>query len=195
MEEKKPEIGEESIMKLMETIDNQFADPKRDIDKPFLLPIEHVYSIQGRGTVVTGRLEKGTIKKNTECEIIGYGKQHKTVITGIEMFKKTLDESQAGDNLGALLRGVKRDQVRRGMALAKPGVYRAVDHVETQVYMLKKEEGGKSLPFLSMLRGHCFCKTWDCAVEINVAGKDMIMPGEDAKVMIKVSFILFSFFL
>ena len=186
MEEKKPEIGEDSIRKLMETIDEKFSDPKREKEKPFLLPIEHVYSIQGRGTVVTGRLEKGVIKKNTECEVIGYGRNHKTVITGIEMFKKTLDESQAGDNLGALLRGMKRDQIRRGMAVIKPGAYRAVDHVETQVYMLKKEEGGKSLPFLSMLRGHCFSKTWDTSVELNIAGKDMIMPGEDSKVFLKV---------
>lgn len=188
MEEKKPEIGEEAIHKLMETIDTAFSDPKREVDQPFLFPIEHVYSIQGRGTVVTGRLEKGLIKKNTECEIIGYGKQHKTVITGIEMFKKTLDESRAGDNLGALLRGVKRDQVRRGMAVIKPGAYRQVDNVQTQVYMLTKQEGGKTLPFLSTLRGHCFSKTWDCPVEINVVGKDMIMPGEDAKVNLKVRF-------
>ncbi|KAJ6220438.1 hypothetical protein RDWZM_006250 [Blomia tropicalis] len=186
MEEKKPEIGEESIGKLMEVIDAEFPDPQREVDLPFLLPIEHVYSIQGRGTVVTGRLEKGLIKKGIECEIIGYGKHHKSVVTGIEMFKKTLDESQAGDNLGALIRGLKRDQVRRGMALVKPGEYRQVDHVETQIYMLKKEEGGKSLPFLSSLRGHCFSKTWDCTVEINVVGKDMIMPGEDAKVILKI---------
>lgn len=187
MEEKKPEIGEQSIEKLMDLVDNAFADPQREVDKPFIMPIEHIYSIQGRGTVVTGRLEKGIIKKNNECELIGYGRHHKTVVTGIEMFKKTLDESRAGDNLGALLRGVKRDQVRRGMALCKPGEYRQVDHVETQIYMLKKEEGGKSLPFLSQLRGHCFSKTWDCPVEVNVVGKDMIMPGEDAKVLLKVN--------
>ncbi|KAH9426235.1 elongation factor Tu-like [Dermatophagoides pteronyssinus] len=186
MEDKKPEIGEQSIEQLMQMIDEVFPDPVREVDKPFLLPIEHVYSIQGRGTVVTGRLEKGIIKKNSECEVIGYGRQHKSVITGIEMFKKILNESQAGDNLGALLRGVKRDQVRRGMAVVKPGEYRAVDHVETQIYMLKKEEGGKNLPFLSLLRGHCFCRTWDCAVELNIVGKDMIMPGEDAKVILKI---------
>lgn len=186
MEDKLTEIGEDSITKLMEVVDNGFADPKREVDKAFLFPIEHVYSIQGRGTVATGRLEKGLIKKNTECEIIGYGRQHKTVITGIEMFKKTLEEAHAGDNLGALLRGIKRDQLRRGMCVVKPGEYRQVDNIESQVYMLKKEEGGKSLPFLSMLRGHCFSKTWDCPVEINVIGKDMIMPGEDAKVNLRV---------
>ncbi|XP_017486507.1 PREDICTED: elongation factor Tu-like [Rhagoletis zephyria] len=186
MEEKRPEIGEQAILKLMETVDTAFADPKRDVDLPFLMPVEHVYSIQGRGTVVTGRLEKGTVKKNTECEVIGYGRQHKSVITGIEMFKKTLEESQAGDNLGALLRGVKRDQIRRGMAIVKPGAYRQVDNVQTAIYMLKKEEGGKRLPFMSGLRAHCFSKTWDCPVEVNVVGKDMIMPGEDAKVVLKV---------
>lgn len=198
MEDKKQEIGEESINQLIEVVDNIFADPKREVDKAFLFPVEHIYSIQGRGTVVTGRLEKGLIKKNTECEIIGYGRHHKTVITGIEMFKKTLEEAHAGDNLGALLRGVKRDQIRRGMCVVKPGEYRQVDNVETQVYMLKKEEGGKSLPFLSMLRGHCFSKTWDCPVELNVIGKDMIMPGEDAKVNLKVSsfsFLYVSLFL
>ncbi|KAI7698097.1 hypothetical protein SSS_05080 [Sarcoptes scabiei] len=186
MEDKKPEIGEESILKLMDTVDEVFPDPIREVDKPFLLPIEHVYSIQGRGTVVTGRLEKGVIKKNTECEIIGYGCHHKTVITGIEMFRKTLPEAQAGDNLGALLRGIKRDQVRRGMAIVKPGEYQAVDHVETQMYMLKKEEGGKNLPFLSKLRGHCYCRTWDCSVELDIVDKDMIMPGEDAKINLKI---------
>lgn len=186
MEDKKPEIGESSIIKLMETVDSIFPNPTREMDKPFLFPIEHIYSIQGRGTVVTGRLEKGIIKKNTECEIIGYGRHHKSVITGIEMFKKTLNEAQAGDNLGALLRGIKRDQVRRGMAVVKPGEYKPVDHVETQLYMLKKEEGGRNLPFLSTLRGHCFCRTWDCTVELNIVGKDMIMPGEDAKVNLKV---------
>lgn len=172
----------------METVDKYFKDPIRDIDKPFLMPIEHVYSIQGRGTVVTGRLERGIIKKNTECEVLGYGRAHKSVITGIEMFKKVLEEAQAGDNLGALLRGLKRDQVRRGMAIGKPGTFKPADHVETQIYMLKKEEGGVAKPFLSTCRAQCYSRTWDCITELETIDKDMMLPGEDSSVRLKVRF-------
>ena len=186
MEGKLPEIGRDSILKLMETVDQYFKLPQRDIDKPFLLPIEHVYSIQGRGTVVTGRLERGRIKKNNECEILGYGRAHKTVITGIEMFKKTLEEAVAGDSLGALLRGLKRDQIRRGMALGQPGTFKPGDCVETQIYMLKKEEGGAHKPLLNTQRAQMFCKTWDCMAELSAKGKDMMLPGEDSSVTVKV---------
>ncbi|CAG2117109.1 unnamed protein product, partial [Medioppia subpectinata] len=171
MEGKLPEIGRESILTLLDTIDKHFHLPERDIDKPFIMPIEHVYGIQGRGTVVTGRLDRGRIKKGMECEILGYGRAHKTIITGIEMFKKTLDEAQAGDNLGALLRGLKREQLRRGMALGKPGTFKPCDQFETQIYLLKKEEGGSPRPFLNTQRGLLYCKTWDCVGELVANGK------------------------
>ena len=186
MEGKLPEIGRDSILKLMETVDKYFQLPVRDVDKPFLMPIEHVYSIQGRGTVVTGRLDRGRLKKNTECEVLGYGRAHKTVVTGIEMFKKTLDEAVAGDNLGALLRGLKRDQVRRGMAIGKPGTFKPTDNFETQIYMLKKEEGGAHRPFLNTQRAVMFCKTWDCMAELIAKDKDMMLPGEDSSVAVRV---------
>ena len=186
MEGKMPEIGRDSILKLLDAVDKHLKLPIRDIDKPFLMPIEHVYGIQGRGTVVTGRLERGKLKKNTECEVLGYGRAHKTMITGIEMFKKTLEEAVAGDNLGALLRGLKRDQVRRGMAIGKPGTFKPADNIEAQIYMLKKEEGGSIRPFLNTQRAIMFCKTWDCAVEVAAQGKDMMLSGEDSTVSMKV---------
>jgi elongation factor Tu len=140
-----------------------------------------VLSSLGRGTVVTGRLERGVLKKGTECEILGYSKSTKTTITGVEMFHKILEEAQAGDQLGALIRGVKRDEVRRGMVLCKPGSMKAYDHLEAQVYVLSKEEGGRSRPFTSLIQMQMFSKTWDCATQVAIPGKDMVMPGEDAK--------------
>lgn len=186
MEGKLPEIGRESVVKLLKTIDN-LEMPTREIDKPFLMPVEHVYSITGRGTVVTGRLERGVIKKSTECEVLGYGRQVKTMITSIEMFKKSLDEAQAGDNLGALLRGTKKDQVRRGMVLGKPGTFKPCDQVEAQIYMLKKEEGGSGKPMITGVRNIMYCWTWDCISELEVLGKDMMLPGEDSTVKLTVS--------
>lgn len=143
LEGKEPEIGRDAVMKLLDTVDSYIPTPIRELDKPFLMPIENVYSIPGRGTVVTGRLNRGVIKKGMECEIVGYNKFFKTTITGIEMFHKILEEAQAGDQLGALIRGVKREEVRRGMALCKPGTIKQHDHFEVQVYVLKKEEGGR----------------------------------------------------
>jgi elongation factor Tu len=143
LEGKNPEIGADAIMKLLEEVDKHIPQPQRELDKSFLLPVENVYSIPGRGTVVTGRLERGKLKKGTECEFIGYNKVLKSVVTGVEMFHQILEEAQAGDQLGALVRGVKRDEVRRGMIMCKPGTMKAYDHVEAQVYMLTKEEGGR----------------------------------------------------
>ncbi|XP_054152952.1 elongation factor Tu-like [Oppia nitens] len=186
MEGKRDDIGRTSIVTLLDTIDNHFRQPIRDIDKPFLMPIEHIYGIQGRGTVVTGRLDRGRLKKGTEVEVLGYARSHKTVVTGIEMFHKTLDEAVAGDNLGALLRGLKRDQVRRGMAVGAPGTFRPADVVEAQIYMLKKEEGGTPKPFLNTQRAQMYCKTWDCLAELSASGKDMMLPGEDSHVSVKL---------
>lgn len=179
LEGKNPEIGSETIMQLLEAVDKHIPTPLRDLDKPFLLPVESVYSIPGRGTVVTGRLERGKLKKGTECEFIGYNKVYKSTVTGIEMFHQILEEAQAGDQLGALVRGLKREEVRRGMVMCKPGTLKPRDHIEAQVYILSKEEGGRKRPISNLIQLQMFCKTWDCAVQITIPGKDLAMPGED----------------
>lgn len=186
MDGKSPEIGESAILKLLEEVDKYIPTPVRDLDKPFLLPVENVYSIPGRGTVVTGRLERGIIKKGNECEFLGFNKTIKSTITGIEMFHQILDEAQAGDQLGALVRGVKRDDVRRGMILCKPGTMKQHDQMEAQVYILTKDEGGRPKPFTSYFQLTMFSKTWDCTSQILIPGKEMIMPGEDSKLHMKL---------
>lgn len=180
LEGKKPEIGAQSILELLELVDKHIPTPMRELDKPFLLPVEGVYSIPGRGTVVTGRLERGKVKKGTECEFIGYNKVFKSTITGIEMFHQILEEAHAGDQLGALVRGLKRDEVRRGMIMCKPGSMKAYDHVEAQVYLLTKEEGGRKKPIANMVQLQMFCRTWDVATQCMIVGKDLAMPGEDS---------------
>lgn len=179
LEDKNPEIGSEQILKLLSEIDTHVPTPVRELDKPFLLPVENVYSIPGRGTVVTGRLERGVVKKGQECEFIGYNKVLKSTVTGVEMFHQILDEAQAGDQLGALVRGVKRDDIRRGMVMAKPGSVKANDQIEAQVYILSKEEGGRSKPFTSFFQLQMFSRTWDCAAQVIINNKEMVMPGED----------------
>lgn len=186
LEGKQPEIGRDAILKLLEAVDEHIPTPVRDLDKPFLLPVENTYSIPGRGTVVTGRLERGTVKKGAECEFVGYNKVLKSTITGIEMFHQILEEAHAGDQLGALVRGVKRDEIKRGMVMAKPGTVKSHDHLESQVYILNKEEGGRSKPFTSFIQLQMFCRTWDCAVQVIVPDKEMVMPGEDSKLILKM---------
>lgn len=174
-----PTLGRDAILKLLEAIDTFIPTPVRDLDKPFLLPVENVYTVSGRGTVVTGRLERGKIRRGMDCELIGFNKVIKTTITGIEMFHKTLEEAEAGDQLGALVRGLKRDDVRRGMILCKPGSMKANDHMESQIYMLTPEEGGRKKPVNDMMLPQMFCKTWDVACQLNLMQKKMVMPGED----------------
>jgi elongation factor Tu len=186
LEGKEDPIGRDAITKLLEAVDEKIPNPVRDLDKPYLLPIESVYSIPGRGTVVSGRLERGIIKKGAECEITGYGKQVKSIITSVEMFHKTLDEAQAGDSVGALLRGVKREDVRRGMVMGKPGSLGHHDHVEAQVYCLKKEEGGRSKPTLSTYNSVMYSRTFDCATQMVFTNKDLMMPGEDVHMTLKL---------
>ncbi|XP_043668053.1 elongation factor Tu, mitochondrial-like [Vespula pensylvanica] len=186
LEGKKPEIGSKSILNLLDAIDNNIPTPLRDLDKPFLLAVESTYSILGRGTVVTGRLERGKIKKGMDCEFIGYNKTLKSVITGIEMFHQILEEAHAGDQLGALVRGLKRTDVKRGMIMCKPGSMKAYDHFEAQVYVLSAEEGGRKKPLGNFAQLQMFCKTWDVAAQINLPGKTMAMPGEDCKFEIKL---------
>ncbi|XP_030766999.1 elongation factor Tu, mitochondrial-like [Sitophilus oryzae] len=186
LEGKNPEIGSEAVLKLLDAIDNNIPTPIRELDKPFLLPIEHVYSIPGRGTVVTGRLERGVLKKGADCEFVGFSKVLKSTVTGVEMFHKILEEAQAGDQLGALVRSVKRDDIKRGMVMAKPGTVKGYDNIETQVYVLSKDEGGRSKPFTSFIQLQMFCRTWDCAAQVIVPDKEMVMPGEDSRLILKM---------
>ncbi|XP_077305724.1 elongation factor Tu, mitochondrial isoform X1 [Lithobates pipiens] len=180
LENKNPELGLNSIMKLLDAVDSYIPIPSRQLDKPFLLPVESVYSIPGRGTVVTGTLERGTIKKGDECEFVGRSRHIKSVVTGIEMFHKNLDRAEAGDNLGALVRGLKRDDVRRGMIMCKPGSIKPHQKVQAQVYILSKEEGGRHKPFVSNFLPVMFSLTWDMSVRITLPqGKELVMPGED----------------
>ncbi|XP_056390562.1 elongation factor Tu, mitochondrial [Hyla sarda] len=184
LENRNKEIGFDSIMKLLDAVDSYIPLPERDLDKPFLLPVESVYSIPGRGTVVTGTLERGTIKKGDECEFVGRSKQLKSVVTGIEMFHKSLDRAEAGDNLGALIRGLKREDVRRGMVMCKPGSIRPHQKVQAQVYILSKEEGGRHKPFVTNYLPVMFSLTWDMSCRITLpGGKEMVMPGEDSSLI------------
>ncbi|XP_018326229.1 uncharacterized protein LOC108737688 [Agrilus planipennis] len=186
LEGKNEEIGSKAVLKLLDAVDSYIPTPVRELDKPFLLPVEHAYSIPGRGTVVTGRLERGIIKKGDDCEFVGFSKVFKSTITGIEMFHQILEEAQAGDQLGALVRGVKRADVKRGMVLCKPGTVKAYDHFEAQVYILNKDEGGRAKPFTSFIQLQLFCRTWDCSVQVTVPDKEMVMPGEDARLILKM---------
>lgn len=186
LEGKNPETGSEAIMQLLEAVDTYIPTPQRDLDKPFLLPVENVYSIAGRGTVVTGRLERGKLKKGAECEFIGYNKSFKSTITGIEMFHKILEEAHAGDQLGALVRGLKRDDIKRGMVMCKPGTIKAHDHLETQIYILTEQEGGRKKPIPNYIQLQMFCKTWDVATLVTLVDKAMGMPGEDCKIVLKL---------
>ncbi|XP_072273442.1 elongation factor Tu, mitochondrial isoform X1 [Pyxicephalus adspersus] len=184
LENRDPELGINSIMKLLDAVDTYIPIPTRDLDKPFLLPVESVYSIPGRGTVVTGTLERGTIKKGDDCEFVGRGKYIKSVVTGIEMFHKNLDRAEAGDNLGALVRGLKREDVKRGMVMCKPGSIKPHQKVQAQVYILSKEEGGRHKPFVSNFLPVMFSLTWDMAVRVTLPeGKEMVMPGEDTSLI------------
>lgn len=180
LENREPELGMNAVMKLLEIVDSYVPLPKRELEKPFLLPIESVYSIPGRGTVVTGTMERGIIKKGDECEFVGHNRSSKTVVTGIEMFHKSLDRAEAGDNLGALVRGLKREDVKRGMVMCKPGSIKPHQKVKAQVYVLSKEEGGRHKPFVTNFMPVMFSLTWDMACRVTLpTDKEMVMPGED----------------
>jgi elongation factor Tu len=179
------EFGDKPILALMEAVDSFIPQPNRPKDKPFLMPIEDVFSISGRGTVVTGRIESGAIKTGEEMEIIGIKATQKSVCTGVEMFRKLLDSGEAGDNVGILLRGIERDQVERGQVLAKPGSIKPHTKFEAQAYILKKEEGGRHTPFFTKYRPQFYFRTTDVTGEVALpAGVEMIMPGDDAKMTV-----------
>jgi len=175
------------ILDLMEAVDTYFPDPVRDIDKPFLIPIEDIFSIEGRGTVVTGRIERGIVRTNDEIEIIGYHPTIKTIVTGVEMFNKTLDEGQAGDNVGILLRGTKKEEVRRGQVLAKSGSITPHTEFEAEVYILAKEEGGRHTPFFAGYKPQFYIRTADVTGEVTLPeGVEMVMPGDNVKFTVKL---------
>ncbi len=179
--------AQKQIMELMDAVDSYFEEPKRDTDKPFLMPVEDVFSKTGRGTVVTGRVERGKLSVNEEVEILGLKDSVKTVVTGLEMFRKTLDETVAGDNVGVLLRGVKKDEVERGQVLIKPGSVTAHTEFEAEVYILSKEEGGRHTPFFSGYKPQFFIRTADITGEVKLPeGVEMVMPGDNAKMTAKL---------
>lgn len=178
---------EEAVMKLMDAVDEWIPDPVRELDKPFLMPVEDVFSIKGRGTVVTGRVERGVVKINEEIEIVGIKDSRKSVVTGVEMFRKQLDQGQAGDNVGVLLRGIEKDDIERGMVLAKPGSVKPHTDFEAEVYILNKEEGGRHTPFFKGYRPQFYIRTTDVTGEIILPdGVEMVMPGDNAKMTVKL---------
>jgi elongation factor Tu len=187
VEEKDEAIGKNSILELLKAIDEHIPQPTRPKDKPFLMPVEDVFTISGRGTVATGRVEQGVVKTGEELEIVGIKETRKTVCTGVEMFRKILDSGEAGDNIGALLRGVERTDVERGQVLCKPGSITPHTKFEAQAYVLKKEEGGRHTPFFTKYRPQFYFRTTDVTGEVELpAGTEMIMPGDDAKFTVKL---------
>jgi elongation factor Tu len=187
LEDKQPEIGEQAILKLMEAVDTYIPQPTRDREKPFLMPIEDVFSISGRGTVVTGRVERGIVKVGEEIEIVGIRPTQKTIVTGVEMFRKLLDQGEAGDNIGALLRGTKREDVERGQVLAKPGTINPHTKFKAEIYVLTKEEGGRHTPFFNDYRPQFYFRTTDVTGEVILpAGTEMVMPGDNIAIEVKL---------
>jgi elongation factor Tu len=181
------EMGEGAILKLMEAVDSFIQEPVRDVDRPFLMPVEDVFTISGRGTVVTGRVERGIVKVGEEIEIVGFKATQKTVATGVEMFRKLLDEGQAGDNIGVLLRGTKREEVERGQVLAKPGSITPHNRFNAEAYVLTKEEGGRHTPFFNGYRPQFFFRTTDVTGVVKLPeGTEMVMPGDNINVEIEL---------
>jgi elongation factor Tu len=180
LEDKSPELGKQAILQLMQAVDESIPQPERPKDRPFLMPIEDVFSISGRGTVVTGRVERGIVKVGEEVEIVGLRPTVKTIVTGVEMFRKLLDSGEAGDNIGALLRGTKREDVERGQVLAKPGSITPHTKFKAEAYILTKEEGGRHTPFFTNYRPQFYFRTTDVTGTVQLpAGTEMVMPGDN----------------
>jgi elongation factor Tu len=187
MENPNDEEANKSIMEILEALDSYIPEPKREVDKPFLMPIEDVFTISGRGTVVTGRVDRGKVHVNEEVEIIGIRPTVKTIATGVEMFRKLLDEGQAGDNIGVLLRGIKREDVERGQVLAHPGTITPHTKFKAQVYVLTKEEGGRHTPFFTGYRPQIYVRTTDVTGVIKLPdGVEMVMPGDNINMEIEL---------
>ncbi len=182
-----PELGEQAILKLMEAVDSYIPQPERAIDMPFLMPVEDVFSISGRGTVVTGRVERGIVRVGEEVEIVGLKATVKTIVTGVEMFRKLLDQGQAGDNIGALLRGTKREDVERGQVLAKPGTITPHTKFKAESYILTKEEGGRHTPFFTNYRPQFYFRTTDVTGIVQLPeGTEMVMPGDNVSMDVEL---------
>jgi elongation factor Tu len=180
LEDREPKIGHDSVLELMKAVDDYIPQPERPIDQPFLMPIEDVFSISGRGTVVTGRVERGIIKVGEEVEIVGLRATQKTVVTGVEMFRKLLDQGQAGDNVGVLLRGTKREDVERGQVVCKPGSVKPHTRFKAEAYILTKEEGGRHTPFFTNYRPQFYFRTTDVTGVVTLPeGTEMVMPGDN----------------
>ena len=178
---------EEKVMELMDACDEWIQEPVRDVDKPFLMPVEDVFSITGRGTVATGRIETGVVKVGDEVQILGLGEDKKSVITGVEMFRKILDEGEAGDNVGLLLRGIDKNEVKRGMVITHPGVIKPHKMFKASIYVLKKEEGGRHTPFGNKYRPQFYLRTMDCTGEIRLPeGTEMVMPGDNVEITVEL---------
>jgi elongation factor Tu len=187
LEDKNPDIGRNAVLELMKAVDSYIPQPERPLDKPFLMPIEDVFSISGRGTVVTGRVETGIIKVGEEVEIVGIKDTVKTVVTGVEMFRKLLDQGQAGDNIGALLRGTKREDVERGQVLCKPGSIKPHTEFKAEVYVLSKDEGGRHTPFFANYRPQFYFRTTDVTGTVELPeGTEMVMPGDNVTLGVKL---------
>jgi elongation factor Tu len=187
LEDKNPELGNDAILKLMDAVDAYIPQPERAIERPFLMPIEDVFSISGRGTVVTGRVERGIVRVGEEVEIVGIKATVKTVVTGVEMFRKLLDQGQAGDNIGALLRGTKREDVERGQVLAKPGSITPHTKFKAEAYILTKEEGGRHTPFFTNYRPQFYFRTTDVTGVVNLPeGTEMVMPGDNVSMDVEL---------
>jgi elongation factor Tu len=187
LEGKEPEIGEQAILKLMEAVDSYIPQPERAVDRPFLMPIEDVFSISGRGTVVTGRVERGVLNVGDEVEIVGIRPTTKTIVTGVEMFRKLLDRGEAGDNIGALLRGTKREDVERGQVLAKPGSITPHKKFKAEAYVLTKEEGGRHTPFFTNYRPQFYFRTTDVTGVVQLpSGVEMVMPGDNVSMDVEL---------
>ena len=177
----------DKVMELMDTCDTWIQEPPRDTDKPFLMPIEDVFSITGRGTVATGRIETGRVKVGDEVELLGLGEDKKSVVTGVEMFRKILDEGEAGDNVGLLLRGIDKNEIKRGMVLCHPGQIKPHKHFKASIYVLKKEEGGRHTPFGNKYRPQFYLRTMDCTGEIKLPeGVEMVMPGDNVEIEVEL---------
>ena len=178
---------EDKVMELMDAVDEWVQEPPRDLDKPFLMPVEDVFSITGRGTVATGRIETGKVKVGDEVELLGLGEDKKCVVTGVEMFRKILDEGEAGDNVGLLLRGIDKNEIKRGMVLCHPGQIKPFKKFKASIYVLKKEEGGRHTPFGNKYRPQFYLRTMDCTGEISLPeGVEMVMPGDNVEITVEL---------
>ncbi|HEY8246480.1 MAG TPA: elongation factor Tu [Hyphomicrobium sp.] len=187
LEDKKPELGKNAILELMKAVDTAIPQPERPIDQPFLMPIEDVFSISGRGTVVTGRIERGVVKVGEEIEIVGIRDTQKSIVTGVEMFRKLLDQGQAGDNVGCLLRGIDKEAVERGQVLCKPGTVKPHKKFKAEAYILTKEEGGRHTPFFTNYRPQFYFRTTDVTGVVTLpAGTEMVMPGDNVTIEVEL---------